>query len=77
MEEWMPIQGALGYEISNKGEVKGRRGKLLKQYTKIIYSVNNIRYHKTYVRIQKRVMFIRELIDANKPSSILTGVIWI
>ena len=75
MEEWMPIQGALGYEISNKGEVKGKRGKLLKQYIKI-HTVNTMRYHRSCVRIQKRIIPIRELIDANKPSSTLTGVIW-
>ena len=75
MEEWMPIQGALGYEISNKGEVKGRKGKLLKQYTKI-HNINGFRCHRSCVRIQKRIISIRELIDANKPSSTLTGVIW-
>ena len=71
----MPIQGAFGYEISNKGQVKGKRGKLLKQYTKI-HKNYGFKYHRPCVRIQKRIISIRELIDANKPSSILTGVIW-
>lgn len=72
----MPIQGLLGYEISNKGEVKGKRGKLLKQYTKI-HTINSMRYHRSCIRIQRRMISIRELTEANKPSSILTGVIWI
>jgi len=75
MEEWVPIQGLLGYEISNKGEVKGKRGKLLKQYM-IPHTTNTITFHRRCVKIQKRMIPIRALIDANKPSSMITGVIW-
>lgn len=30
IERWVPIDGAKGYQISDRGNIKGRRGRLIK-----------------------------------------------
>ena len=86
-EEWIPIRGASGYEISNMGNIK-KGGKLLKKYAKDTYikspGMARMRFSTAnYVKIKYDGSLnhvwcsINYLADIHRPNSIYTGIIWI
>jgi len=86
IEEWVPIRGAFGYEISNKGNIK-KNNRLLKIYIKNTY-ITNPNYRRLfcvdkYIKIKYDGSLthmwgnIKQISDMNKPDSTITGIIWL